>query len=584
MKSIVYYSSLFLAVLGIISCQSNKEISLQKGMTINRSVTIKQDTFYLNGADSIAQPVIRIEGENIVVDFNGAVLIGSTNYDQPHTFEGLGIEVKNGKNITIKNLVVKGYKVGLIATGIDSLKILDTDFSYNYRQALKSTWEKEDLSDWMSYHHNEEDQWLRYGMAIYLRHCNYAIVKNLKVTGGQNGLMMTHCNNGLFYNNDISFNSGIGIGMYRSSHNKVMHNLLDWNIRGYSFGRYNRRQDSAGILLYEQCKENIIAFNSATHSGDGFFLWAGQSTIDSGEGGCNDNVVYDNDFSYASNNGIEVTFSGGNKFYKNKLYDCDYGLWGAYSYDTEIIGNSFKNNHYSIAIEHGNNNLINNNQFVKDEIGIKLFERQQQPREWYFANNRDVQSRDYEINENIFSEMEHPFDLNKTKGLTIEQNLFYKTTIPSFVNKKINKTTDAKISDKDSALPSTYSSTPNYLEDGINPFLKERVLKGRPYIILDQYGPYNFKYPALFLRKVEGNIYTFAIFGPFGNWKAIGGEGFKMMSQKRGSLPATLVLEAEENATALLIELEYLGHAFVDAFGVYHKKGKPIKLIWRKGN
>ena len=33
-----------------------------------------------------------------------------------------------------------------------------------------------------------------------------------------------------------------------------------------------------------------------------FFLWAGQTTMDTGEGGCNDNTLIDgNDFSYASN-------------------------------------------------------------------------------------------------------------------------------------------------------------------------------------------------------------------------------------------------------------------------------------------
>ena len=98
---------------------------------------------------------------------------------------------------------------------------------------------------------------------------------------------------------------------------------------------------------------------------------------------------------------------------------------------------------------------------------------------------------------------------------------------------------------------------------------------------MDEFGPYNFKYPALFLRRVDGNTYTFALFGPFGNWKAKGGKGFNLMSQKRGSLPASLVLEANEHAEQLEVELEFIGEAFVDAFGIHQPKGKAVKLYWK---
>jgi len=45
---------------------------------------------------------------------------------------------------------------------------------------------------------------------------------------------MTRTNFLLVWNNDFSFNSGLGIGMYRSSHNTIMHNKIDWHVRGYS--------------------------------------------------------------------------------------------------------------------------------------------------------------------------------------------------------------------------------------------------------------------------------------------------------------------------------------------------------------
>ena len=158
------------------------------------------------------------------------------------------------------------------------------------------------------------------------------------ITGGQCGLMMTNCNDGLVYNNNFSFNSGIGIGMYSSSRNKILHNQLDFNVRGYSDGIFNRGQDSAGLLVFEQCNNNTFAYNSATHSGDGFFLWAGQYTMDTGEGGCNDNIIEHNDFSYAPTNGVEATFSR-NYIIGNVIKECDNGIWGGYSYNSNIINN-----------------------------------------------------------------------------------------------------------------------------------------------------------------------------------------------------------------------------------------------------
>ncbi|HEX6179944.1 MAG TPA: right-handed parallel beta-helix repeat-containing protein, partial [Chitinophagaceae bacterium] len=308
---------ILLALLFILATATvnGQVIDLKQGMKITSSVTIRKALYSINSPDASGKvsletaPVIEISGNNIVIDFNNARLTGSNDKDMPDEFYGLAIRVTGGKNITIKNLSARGYKVALLATDVEGLVIENCNFSYNYRQHLNSTQEKEDISDWMSYHQNEKDEWLRYGAAMYLRNCNKALIRGNTVTGGQCALMMTNCNDGLVYNNNFSFNSAIGIGMYRSSRNRVMYNKLDWNVRGHSEGVYNRGQDSAAILVFEQCNENVCAYNSATHSGDGFFLWAGQTTMDKGEGGCNDNLIFSNDFSHAPTNGIEVTFS-----------------------------------------------------------------------------------------------------------------------------------------------------------------------------------------------------------------------------------------------------------------------------------
>jgi len=369
----------FLMLLYFITAAQVKPVT--RGMKISKSVKFKKAIYKLDAFDSLDKAVVLIEGDNIVVDFNNCTLKGSNNKKTPDEFFGIAILIRNSKNVTIKNLNAKRYKLAVKAVNVDHLTIQNCDLSYNYRQHLNSTQEKEDISDWLSHHHNEKDEWLRYGAAIYLRDCNNAIIHDNKVTGGQNALMMTECNFALIYNNDFSFNSGLGIGMYRSSNNRILHNKIDFNVRGYSHGIYNRGQDSAGILIYEQSNNNLFYKNSVTHSGDGFFLWAGQTTMDSGEGGCNDNQIMYNDFSYAPTNGVEVTFSS-NKITHNKIFECDNGIWGGYSFNSAFSSNRIFNNNVGIAIEHGQHNEIQSNIFGNNKQAISLWSRTTPPADW----------------------------------------------------------------------------------------------------------------------------------------------------------------------------------------------------------
>ena len=296
MNKKILLCSLLVVMSYLLTAQVRKpspEKVLKKGMIITENTKIKKALYKIDADYDLDQPVILIDGYRITVDFNNATLQGSSKQKDPDGFFGVAIIISsNSSNVTTKNLNAKGYKIALMAKNVTSLTLENCDLSYNYRQHLNSSQEKEDISDWMSYHQNEKDEWTRYGAAIYLRNCDKAIIHDNQVTGGQCALMMTQCNDGMIYNNDFSFNSGIGVGLYRSSGNKLMYNRLDFNVRGYSEGIYNRGQDSGAILVFEQCNNNVFAYNSATHSGDGFFLWAGQSTMDSGMGGCNDNIIF----------------------------------------------------------------------------------------------------------------------------------------------------------------------------------------------------------------------------------------------------------------------------------------------------
>jgi parallel beta-helix repeat protein len=199
-------------------------------------------------------------------------------------------------------------------------------------------------------------------------------VVGCRARGTQNGLLLSQCDGARAEENDFSFLSGWGIALWRSREVQVLGNRVDFCVRGYSHGVYARGQDSAAILVFEQCRSCVIERNSGTHSGDGLFLYAGNESLKrTGEGGCNDNTVASNDFSHAVANGIEATFSTGNSFSLDRLDDCEHGVWAGYSSKTKIRGNQIHGCANGISIEHGRGNEIMENSIAKCRVGIHLW-------------------------------------------------------------------------------------------------------------------------------------------------------------------------------------------------------------------
>jgi len=315
-----------------------------------------------------------IETDDVTLDLAGVTLCGAASETPPDACVGRGIVVRNARNVTIRNAIVRGFKVGIYAENATNLIVEACDVSNNYRQRLKSTPQRENLDDWLYPHENDDNEWLRYGAGIYLLRCDGARAIRNRARDGQNGLCVVRSNGVIVEANDMSFLSGWGLAMYRSSRCAVVGNRFDYCVRGYSHGAYDRGQDSTGILVFEQSNDNLFADNLARFGGDGFFLFAGNETLnETGQGGCNRNVVYNNDFSHAVANGIEATFSEKNLFIHNKLNDCIHGIWAGYSRASVIAGNEIADCDNGVSIEHGADNRIEHNAIRNCKRGVRLW-------------------------------------------------------------------------------------------------------------------------------------------------------------------------------------------------------------------
>ncbi len=343
--------------------------------------------------DAEGDGVLQVVADGVTLEFEpGSHLLGSHGapWDE---MSGVGVNVQGVRGVTLRGLNVSGFKVGVLATDADGLTLEDCDVSDNFRQRLHSTPQAaDDASDWLRPHANDGQEWRRlYGAGICIEGSRDVTVRRCRARRVQNGLILDRVSRSEVYDNDFSFLSGWGVALWRACDNVIARNALDYCVRGYSEGVYNRGQDSAGVLLFEQSSRNLFAENSITHGGDGVFGFAGSEALgeavapvdfDYTRAGSNDNVFVGNDLSNAVAHGLELTFSFGtviarNRFEGNKI--C--GVWAGYCRDTWIFENEFAVNGHAgygleaggINIEHGERNRILDNDFAGDDVGVHLW-------------------------------------------------------------------------------------------------------------------------------------------------------------------------------------------------------------------
>jgi hypothetical protein len=552
------------------------------GTVITASVRIPPGTYALASADR-DHPAIVVRGSNITVDFTGVTLLGGAPAADPDTYTGLAVLVDGGENVTIRNLTARGYRVGLYARRSPRLHVTGGNFSYNWKQRLYSLVEHESLLDWLSYHHNDKDEWLDQGAGIYVADSDGVEIDGTTIVQGQNGLMLARSNGARIWNSDFSFNSGVGIGLYRASDNVIQHNKVDWCVRGYSHTFYNRGQDSAGILIYEQSSRNVVAFNSVTHGGDGLFLWAGQTTMDSGEGGANDNVVYDNDFSFAPANGIEATFSR-NVFYGNRVEECWHGVWGGYSFDSWIAANRFARNVEAIAIEHGQDNRITDNRFDGDETAIRLWKNATQDPDWGYARKRDTRSRDYVIAGNTFTGNATALKISETQNVRILTNRFEKVgTEATLAGDTRNLGIGDEVTVPVRSRPTIDVALPKPLPGAIETKIADAARRGRDAIVVDEWGPYDWKAPKLWPEgRADAIPLKLRVLGPEGEWKLASVRG-ATVEPASGRVPGLISLvPAAGAAVDYEVRLAYTGGAVTGPRGATVAAGSPYTFAYSR--
>ncbi|MHC4318227.1 MAG: right-handed parallel beta-helix repeat-containing protein [Planctomycetota bacterium] len=496
-------------------------------VTITKSCKVRIDRPWI--ADADGSGVLRITGSDITVDFDGQLLHGAEQ-SPPDTFSGTGVWI-SGRNITLRGARISGFKAGIHAVATSGLLIEDCNVSGNFRQRLRSTPRREDPSDWLRPHANDDNEWLTtYGAGVYLEESSEAKVRRVRAWGTQNGIVLDRVTASEVYDNDCSFGSGWGLAMWRSSGNVISRNAFDFRIRGYSHGKYNRGQDSAGILMFEQCSKNIITHNSATHCGDGLFGFAGAEALGQvnprenvtwyKNRGCSRNEIGNNDFSYAAAHGLELTFSYNNRIIENRLVgNAICGIWAGYGQGSFIARNTIEDNgdmpygseRGGINIEHGRVNAIVDNTFRNNACGIFLWwDRDEHIMKlpWSAANPTAVEGNT--IRHNRFEGDRIGLQLRQTGRTTFAGNRM--TNVGTEIDADAASHTFLEIVGASDMAPSRIKAPKPIGET--DPIGARARLRGREYIVMTEWGPYDWRGPLLTAVQTLPDRHTYKLLGP----------------------------------------------------------------------
>jgi parallel beta-helix repeat protein len=465
--------------------------------------------------------VVHITADGVTVDFDGSSLRGAREDRAPNTLAGIGIRI-TGENVTLRGAVVGGFKIGIYATRAHGLLIENCDISENFRQRLRSTPQAADSADGLRPHVNDHHEWLSsYGAGICVERSNQVIVRRVRVRSGQNGIVLDRVNRSEIYDNDCSFLSGWGLALWRSNRNTISGNAFDFCVRGYSHGVYNRSHDSAGILMIEQCSENVVTQNSATHCGNGLFAFAGKVALGEIESqdepgwyherGSNRNLIVRNDFSDAVAHGLNVTFGFDNKIVDNRLVgNAVCGIWGSHSQNTVIAFNKLRDNggmpygsrRGGINIDNGYNNHIAQNAFEQNACGVFLWADEEEPLirlPWYLVNARDRRSELNSVRNNTFRGEEIGIRLRRSTSNVVADNEFSEVAVHVDADEQSRK---SLIAEHPSEI--AHSRHENVTGPGNERPVGGRAhLSGREHIIMTEWGPYDWQGPLPVVWRVR---------------------------------------------------------------------------------
>ena len=154
-----------------------------------------------------------VAADGITIEGNGATIRGPGRPGELETLRGTGIRLEGRKGVTIRNLKVHGFEIGLRVTNCTELVVEGCDFSDNY--------------------HDPDHGWgdgERNG-GIILTRVDGSTFRDNHANRVWNGIDLWECDDNTIEKNDFSHCSNVCCKLWDSDRNRVIDNDLSWGLR-----------------------------------------------------------------------------------------------------------------------------------------------------------------------------------------------------------------------------------------------------------------------------------------------------------------------------------------------------------------
>jgi parallel beta-helix repeat protein len=356
-------------------------------------------------ADRSEQGVIIAAASGTHIDLTGVVLESGDSI--PGQFVGVGVASRGVDAVTITGGGIHGYRYGVRIEGGRAHRVVGTDLSGSRSQGVRSTPAHPDPTDRLDL--ERSDVFERYGGGILLQRTVAATITGVTARGAQNGIALFEVRDSYIADNDVAFNNGWGIQLWRSDGNTIARNRVD----------HTRRCDAqvpaadcgaAALLLRDASDSNTIVDNNFRASSLGFLLAGDRPLVQPSVG----NLVFRNDASSALRAGFTVVNGWGNTFLENRADSAGVGFRLDHSGGSTLRANTVIGARGGgILSDYGTDNAILANVLMGGPVGIRIGTEQ-----------TSDSSRRYRIDDNVLSRLDQGIVLQRTARAQLRGNLF----------------------------------------------------------------------------------------------------------------------------------------------------------------
>ena len=305
-------------------------------------------------------------GDGVVIQRSNMTLEGAGYRVQGPYWDGSGIRPWYVQNVTMRNMIVKGYVTGVNLLYCANVSVtgntvggningIECHFTKNIVITQNTVYQSEEVSD-----------------VSFITDTGSQIVNN-NLSQTMMGIRLYNCTHESIYGNNITAITNVGIQLDYSNYTRTYNNIIENNKNGIGldyYSAYNSIFDNqiktcnATGIRFENCSSNSILRNTIVQNKIGIFGRFSDS-----------NIIAENNITANIAEGVCLNYSSNDNIADNNLIDNQNGVRLRHASFSIVHGNTMiSNTQYGIGLDSSSShNDIHENTIQQSYYGILIF-------------------------------------------------------------------------------------------------------------------------------------------------------------------------------------------------------------------